>query len=326
MTGPAVPDDDAVTATRARLDAAIGPYLDHLSHIRRASTHTLDGYRRDLAVAADHLAHRGIDAWTRVTPADIRDLLAARHRRGAKPTSLARAASALRGFYVWRMRQGLSENNPAADVRAPKKPAHLPETIDVDDLTAMLDVEPVDTLEIRDHALLELFYTAGIRLAEAVGLDVTDVDLAAGEARVIGKGDRQRTVPVGSRAATALQRWLDERPQLAVPAATALFVSRRGSRLSRSSVAARMQRWATRHGLPVHLHPHKLRHSFATHMLESSADLRAVQELLGHANIATTQIYTHLDFSHLARVYDAAHPRAHATGDDPAATDSRKSN
>ncbi|HET7314934.1 tyrosine recombinase XerC, partial [Salinisphaera sp.] len=244
------------------------------------------------------------------TVADVRELLAARHRGGAQPASLARLASALRSFYVWRMRQGISTDNPAADARAPKKPARLPETIDVDDLAAMLDAAPVDTLEIRDHAMLEMFYTAGIRLAEAVGLDAIDLDLAAGEARVIGKGDRQRTVPVGSRAALALERWLTERPHLAAPTETALFVSRRGTRLSRSSVAARMTRWAVGHGLPVHLHPHKLRHSFATHMLESSADLRAVQELLGHANIATTQIYTHLDFSHLARVYDAAHPRA----------------
>ncbi|MES1954117.1 tyrosine recombinase XerC [Salinisphaera hydrothermalis] len=301
---------DVDTAKRETLDRSITDYLDHLTHIRRASSHTVAGYARDLAAAADVLAGRGIGDWNRVTPADMRELLAARHRGGAKPTSLARLASAVRSFYVWRMRQGLSESNPAADVRAPKKPARLPETIDVDDLAAMLDVVPADTLESRDHALLEMFYTAGIRLAEAVGLDVTDLDLAAGEARVLGKGNRQRTVPVGSRATAALERWLAERSNLAAPGETALFVSQRGTRLSRSSVAARMERWAISHGLPVHLHPHKLRHSFATHMLESSADLRAVQELLGHANISTTQIYTHLDFSHLARVYDAAHPRA----------------
>lgn len=298
---------------RSALDQTIENYLDHLKNIRRTSAHTVSGYGRDLTTAADYLAGRGIDDWQRVTPADLRELLAARHRSGAKPTSLARLASSLRGFYVWRMRQGLSETNPAADLRAPKKPAQLPETVDVDDLAALLDAIPEDTLEIRDHAMLEMFYTAGIRLAEAVGLDVNDVDLQAGEAWVIGKGNRQRMVPVGSRAATALRRWLTERPALANPSETALFVSQRGTRLSRSSVAARMQRWASAHGLPVHLHPHKLRHSFATHMLESSADLRAVQELLGHANIATTQIYTHLDFSHLARVYDAAHPRARSS-------------
>lgn len=308
--------DEADTAARAALDRAIAAYLAHLTDIRRASAHTVAGYARDLAAAADVLAGRGISDWTRVTTADVRELLAARHRGGARPASLARLASAVRSFYVWRMRQGLSDTNPAADVRAPKKPARLPETIDVDDLAAMLDATPADTLEVRDHAMLELFYTAGIRLAEAVGLDVTDLDLAAGEARVIGKGNRQRTVPVGSRAAAALQNWLAERPNLAAPDETALFVSRRGTRLSRSSVAARMERWAISHGLPVHLHPHKLRHSFATHMLESSADLRAVQELLGHANISTTQIYTHLDFSHLARIYDAAHPRAHGEAED----------
>ncbi|WP_424819562.1 tyrosine recombinase XerC [Salinisphaera sp.] len=307
---------DASVTEREALDRAIADYLAHLQDIRRASTHTVVGYARDLAAAADYFAGHGIDDWRRVTAADMRELLAARHRGGARPTSLARLASAVRSFYVWRMRQGLSETNPAADVRAPKKPARLPETIDVDDLAAMLDATPADTLEVRDHAMLELFYTAGIRLAEAVGLDVTDLDLAAGEARVIGKGNRQRMVPVGSRAAAALKHWLTERPNLAGPGEAALFVSRRGTRLSRSSVAARMERWAISHGLPVHLHPHKLRHSFATHMLESSADLRAVQELLGHANIATTQIYTHLDFSHLARIYDAAHPRAHGEAEE----------
>lgn len=302
-------------SARTALEADIDDYLAHLSHVRRASTHTIDGYARDLATAADYFADRGIAAWPRVATADVRELMAARHRSGAKPTSLARLASALRSFYLWQMRQGRAESNPAADVRPPKKPARLPETIDVDDLARMLDAMPGDMLEIRDHALLELFYTAGIRLAEAVGLDLADLDLAAGEARVLGKGNRQRSVPVGRRAHAALQRWLNERPSLAAGDESALFVSQRGTRLSRSSVARRMERWAIAHGLPVHLHPHKLRHSFATHMLESSADLRAVQELLGHANIATTQIYTHLDFAHLARVYDAAHPRAKAGGD-----------
>lgn len=292
------------------LDRLPSEFVQHLTHERRASPHTTSGYARDLAAAGEYFTERGLRDWPSVTPAHVRELLADRHRKGLKPASLARLASSLRSFYQWQMREGLAAVNPAVDVRAPKRAARLPETIDVDDLAALLDVAPDDTLEIRDHALLELFYSAGVRLAEAVGLDVGDLDLANGQARVLGKGSRQRTVPIGSRAVVSLQRWLAERPLLAGADETALFVSQRGTRLSRASVAARMSRWAQHHGLPVHLHPHKLRHSFATHMLESSADLRAVQELLGHANITTTQIYTHLDFAHLAKVYDAAHPRA----------------
>jgi len=297
----------------ARVDAFIG----HLAHERRASVHTRSAYARDLAAAAAWLGERGIDDWVRVTPADVRDLLAARHRGGLRPASLARLASTLRSFYAWQMREGLARTNPAVDVRAPKRAAKLPETVDVDDLAAMLDVVPETDMHIRDHALLELFYSAGLRLAEVIGMDEHDVDLAGGEARVLGKGSRQRTVPVGSRALAALERWLAVRVRWAAAGENALFVSQRGTRISRSSVAARMDAWARRHGLPVHLHPHKLRHSFATHVLESSSDLRAVQELLGHAHITTTQIYTHLDFAHLAKVYDAAHPRARLTGQAP---------
>lgn len=294
----------------SELDDRVDVFLAHLTHERRVSAHTQAAYARDLGSAADWLEERGRPDWARVTTADLREFIAARHRAGLKPASLARLVSALRSFYVWQMREGLAARNPATDVRAPKRPPRLPETVDVDDLAAMLDAAPADDLDVRDHALLELFYSAGVRLAEAVGLDVNDVDLAGGEARVLGKGSRQRSVPIGSRAIAALRNWLRVRPQLASADEPALFVSQRGTRLSRSSVAARMQRWAQQHGLPVHLHPHKLRHSFATHLLESSADLRAVQELLGHANIGTTQIYTHLDFAHLAKVYDAAHPRA----------------
>jgi integrase/recombinase XerC len=297
-------------AARAALAALPTAFVAYLTNERRASIHTANAYRRDLAAAGDYFAEHGVDAWPRVTTAHVRELLATRHRSGLKPASLARLASSLRSFYQWQMREGRAHVNPAADVRAPKRAARLPETVDVDDLAALLDVMPLDTLEIRDHALLELFYSAGVRLAEAIGLDVVDLDLAGGQARVLGKGNRQRSVPVGSRAVSALRRWLAERALLADDDEPALFVSQRGTRISRSRVAARMDGWARRHGLPVHLHPHKLRHSFATHMLESSGDLRAVQELLGHANITTTQIYTHLDFAHLAKVYDAAHPRA----------------
>lgn len=302
----------AVSDLRASAESFVG----HLAHEKRASPHTCSAYRRDLAAAAEWFESRAIADWARVTQADVRELLAARHRAGLKPASLARLVSTLRSFYVWQMREGLARTNPAVDVRAPKRAAKLPETVDVDDLAAMLDVAPETAIDIRDHALLELFYSAGLRLAEVIGLDVGDVDLSACEARVMGKGARQRTVPVGRRAVSALTRWLAVRGYWAGVGEPALFVSQRGTRISRSSVAARMDGWARRHGLPVHLHPHKLRHSFATHVLESSADLRAVQELLGHAHITTTQIYTHLDFAHLAKVYDAAHPRARLKRDD----------
>tara|TARA_B100002052_G_scaffold209606_1_gene191693 strand:- start:5519 stop:6457 length:939 start_codon:yes stop_codon:yes gene_type:complete len=298
------------------LDDSVDAYLDHLIEIRRVSAHTVAAYRRDLQAARAWLAERGHTAWPYVTTADLREYLAHRHRGGAKPASLARLAAALRSFYTWQMRQGRVEANPASDLRAPKKPAKLPETIDVDDLSRLLDAPAEDTLEIRDVALLELFYSAGARLAEVAGLELGDVDLVEGEARVIGKGNKERRVPVGRKAVAALERWLAVRDTLARAETGALFVSQRGTRLSRRSIAARMERWAVAHGLPVHLHPHKLRHSFATHLLESSADLRAVQELLGHANISTTQIYTHLDFAHLAKVYDAAHPRAHGAAED----------
>ncbi|ROO24435.1 tyrosine recombinase XerC [Salinisphaera orenii MK-B5] len=306
------PADDALPEAMA---VGLDGFLEHLAHERRASAHTRDAYARDLGVAARRFADTGVPDWTRVTDADVRDLLAHRHRQGIQPASLARLLSALRSFYVWQMREGRAAANPAVDVRAPKRPARLPETADVDDLAALLDVTPETDIDIRDHALLELFYSAGIRLAEAVGLDAADVDLAGREARVLGKGARQRAVPVGRRAAAALARWLPVRERWAAADETALFVSVHGTRLSRSSVARRMDLWARRHGLPVHLHPHKLRHSFATHLLESSGDLRAVQELLGHAHISTTQVYTHLDFAHLARVYDAAHPRARHAAD-----------
>lgn len=294
----------------------IEPFIDYATHERRFSTHTCAAYRRDLTAAAGWLAAAGWHSWEAVDSQAIRQLAAARHRQGAQAASIGRQLSALRSFYAWLLRAGRVEHNPAVDVRAPKRGRRLPKTVDVDALAAILDVVPQRAIDIRDHALLELFYSAGLRLAEAVGLDVADMDLAAHEALVLGKGKRQRRVAIGARATMALQRWLSVRGDWAAADEPALFVSRRGTRLSRSSVAVRMQRWAQRHGLPVHLHPHKLRHSFASHLLESSGDLRAVQDMLGHAHISTTQIYTHLDFQHLARVYDAAHPRAHGDAGD----------
>lgn len=298
------------------MDSVLDAFLAHMDHERRLSEHTLNAYRRDLAAAATILAAAGRDDWAAVDSHDVRQMVSQRHRQGAQPASIARQLSALRSLYVWLMREGRAERNPAVDVRAPKQRRKLPKTIDVDALAAILDVVPERAIDIRDHALLELFYSAGLRLAEAVGLDLADVDLAARRAVVLGKGRRQRQIMIGARAAAALSRWLTVRGDWAAADEAALFVSSRGTRLSRSSVAVRMDHWARQHGLPVHLHPHKLRHSFASHLLESSSDLRAVQEMLGHAHISTTQIYTHLDFQHLARVYDAAHPRAHKATDE----------
>lgn len=285
-------------------------FLGHIAHERRFSKHTRDAYRRDLSSATMIFTGAGRHDWGEVDVHDVRRMVATRHRHGAEPASIARQLSALRSLYTWLMREDRVARNPAIDVRAPKRGRKLPKTIDVDALAAILDVVPERPIDIRDHALLELFYSGGLRLAEAVGLDVADIDLQARRAIVLGKGNRQRHVAIGTRAATALTQWLDVRRNWANSDQAALFVSQRGTRLSRSSVAARMDLWAHHHGLPVHLHPHKLRHSFASHLLESSGDLRAVQEMLGHAHISTTQIYTHLDFQHLARVYDDAHPRA----------------
>ena len=208
------------------------------------------------------------------------------------------------------MREGWIDTNPAQMVRAPKTPKRLPRALDTDQTSYLLDQPPEDDLEWRDHAMLELFYSSGMRLAELVSLQLGDVDLADASVRVVGKGAKTRVAPVGSKARLALESWLERRDALAQPGEQALFVGRRGKALTPRAVQQRLARWAKKYGAEGRLHPHLLRHSFASHLLESSGDLRAVQELLGHADISTTQVYTHLDFQHLAKIYDAAHPRA----------------
>lgn len=296
------------------LTPPIDAFVDALQFERRASQHTCAAYRRDLTAAAHFFSGRGTISWIEVTTLDVRALAAHRHRNGWAPGSIARMLASLRSLYVCLIHRGEARDNPAIDVRAPKRGERLPETIDVDDLNSALDQRPNSDIDIRDHALIELFYSSGIRLAEAIALDIDDLDQAGQQIKVTGKGNRERVVPVGARAREALQAWCRIRPGWCAADENALFVSKRGRRLSRSSVAKRLTAWAVSHDLPVHLHPHKLRHSFATHVLESSGDLRAVQELLGHSQIATTQIYTHLDFSRLAAVYDQAHPRARDSG------------
>lgn len=300
----------------ARQQALIDDFCAHLANERRASEHTVANYRRDLHAAAALFAEAGLQEWRAIDTHAVRAAVASRHRQGLAASSLARFLSSLRSFYVWLLREKLVEHNPAVGVRAPKQQRPLPKTVDVDQIAQLLDDDSTDPFAIRDVAIMEVFYSSGLRLAELVALDINSIDRNAGELRVTGKGNKQRYLPVGRKALDALSAWLTIRGDWVAVDEPALFVSRRGTRLARSSVARRLSLWAQRRGLDSHLHPHKLRHSFATHMLESSSDLRAVQELLGHADIGTTQIYTHLDFQHLAAVYDAAHPRARRQSED----------
>jgi len=293
------------------ISAAITRYLDYLETARRVSEHTLAAYRSDLLRIAPLLVERGITVPSDVSAHDVRTSVATLHRQGLSGRSLQRVLSATRGLFQYLLKNAELSANPALGIKAPKTPKKLPSVLDVDRTARLLD-QPVDRWEdIRDNAIMELFYSSGLRLSELCGLDQFDIDLHEGLVTVIGKGRKQRTVPIGSKAVQALTRWLGVRPDIAAAATTeALFISRRGTRIAQRTVQKRLASKATKTNIGQHVHPHMLRHSFASHMLESSGDLRAVQELLGHASLATTQVYTHLDFQHLARVYDAAHPRA----------------
>ena len=299
----------------AALADAVTRYLAHLRDERRLAALSRQHYARDLDRLCEWLQGEGIDDWRAVLPAHIRAWVAREHRRGLAPRSLQRCLSAVRGLYRYLQREGAVQHDPAADIRAPRQRRRLPATLDVDQTARLLDAphdgaEASDPLAVRDRAIFELVYGAGLRLAEVAALAATDLAGAPTELRVTGKGARTRVVPVGRQARAAIAAWLAVRPQLAAPGETALFVSRRGRRLAHRSIQARLEALARTRGLDQRVHPHMLRHAFATHLLESSGDLRAVQELLGHADISTTQIYTHLDFQHLAEVYDRAHPRA----------------
>ena len=287
----------------------IEQFLHHLNVERRLSPHTLSNYRRDLEQAYGFFATQHISKWKEITAHQLRALVAARHRGGLNGRSLQRLLSALRSFYRYLLREGVVGTNPAVGIRAPKSPRRLPKTLDVDQAARLLDWNSTDPLAIRDRAIMELLYSSGLRLSELLHLEISDLDLKDATVRVTGKGRKTRVVPVGRHARDALKQWLQIRHELPSEG-TALFVGRQGKRLSPRTVQLRLQQWGSKRGLPGRLHPHMLRHSCASHVLESSSDLRAVQELLGHADIATTQIYTHLDFQHLAKVYDNAHPRA----------------
>lgn len=301
---------------QAAAEQWLAAFLGHLQHERRLSVHTLAAYRRDLAHLHDYCDANGVTEWSALSAASVRHYVAWRHRKGISGRSLQRELSALRSLFNYLLREGVVGSNPGLDIPAPKSEKRLPRALDVDQTGRLVSIEGDGPLERRDRALLELVYSSGLRLAEVVGLNTDSVDYQDATVRVLGKGSKARVVPVGREALNALRAWLPVRGQLATDNEQALFVSQRGTRISPRNVQQRMRQWGVRQGLDARVHPHMLRHSFASHILESSSDLRAVQELLGHADIATTQIYTHLDFQHLAKVYDQAHPRARKRGKD----------
>ena len=285
-------------------------YLQHLAAERRLSPHTVAAYQRDLQALARLVADKPL---AELSVSDIRGAIVRLRSQNLAAPSVARHLSSWRGFYAFACRRLGYAGNPCLGLRPPKAAKALPDVLSPDACTQLLDASAAaadDALQARDRAMFELFYSSGLRLSELTGLDLDQVDLQAGEAQVTGKGRKTRIVPVGRQALAALAAWLPLRLPLARADTAALFISQRGTRLSPRSVQLRLNRWARLAGLSQHVHPHLLRHAFATHVLQSSGDLRAVQEMLGHASISTTQVYTHLDWQHLAKVYDQAHPRA----------------
>jgi integrase/recombinase XerC len=290
----------------------------YLSSERRLSAHTDQSYGRDLAALVKFCDRLKLADWSELDSQHLRSFAAHSHAGGLSPRSIQRRLSAVRSFYAFLLRESQLKakratritRNPALEVRAPKAARRLPHTLDADQMARLLQIPAGDRLSARDRAIMELLYSSGLRLAELVSLNLGSVDLKDRVVHVLGKGSKARIVPVGRAAVQALREWLKERSALARENELALFVGRNGVRLGARAVQMRVAYWARRQGLGVHVHPHLFRHSFASHLLESSGELRGVQELLGHADISTTQIYTHLDFQHLARIYDATHPRA----------------
>jgi len=299
VDAPPVPDD--------ALDAGLAAFLAHLAVEKQASPHTLDAYRRDLDALRDWAAARGESAWSGLDALALRAFVADEHARGLSPPSVQRRLSACRALFRWLLKHGVLALDPTAGLRGPKAPRKLPQVLDADEMGQLVEVPQEAPLGLRDRAMMELFYSSGLRVSELCALRWADLDLAGGEVRVLGKGRKTRIVPVGRHAREALAAWA----AAATPApGAAVFPGRDGGPITPRAVQKRVRELAMRQGVWKRVHPHLLRHSFASHVLESSGDLRGVQELLGHTNIATTQIYTHLDFQHLAKVYDGAHPRA----------------
>ena len=288
----------------------LAAFLKRLATERRLSPHTVAAYEHDLGALLKFCEREQIASFKALDSFGVRRFAAESHRKGLGARSVARRLSAVRTFLNYLIEMGELKSNAGVHVQAPKAPRRLPATLDPDQVASLLAISGDDSETLRDRAMLELFYSSGLRLAELVGLNLGDVDQADRTVRVIGKGSKARVVPVGKQALAALHDWLAVRAELARAGETALFVGSRGARINPRTVQKRVNEWAKRQGTPTGVHPHMLRHSFATHVLESSRNLRAVQELLGHASLSTTQIYTHLDFQHLAKVYDQAHPRA----------------
>ena len=288
----------------------IARFIRHLEYERRLSDLTCKHYRRDLEALLAYCDEIGINAWGDIDSEHIRAFSATCYRRGLSARSIQRRLSATRTFFRYLLREKHVRTNPVVSVSAPKSGKRLPGNLDADRMARLLDIAGDEPIINRDRAILELLYSSGLRLAELTDLDCGDVDTQDATVRVTGKGNKDRIVPVGRHALRALATWHKSRGQMAQADEKALFVSNRGTRISQRSVQARVTYWAKRQGIDSKVSPHLFRHSFATHLLESSHDLRGVQELLGHANISTTQVYTHLDFQHLAQIYDKTHPRA----------------
>ena len=289
----------------------IEDFLRYLAYEKRMSPHTVTNYQRDLKQLLGFCEQYDLATWHVIKSSHLRQFISQLHRQGLASRSIQRMLSAVRSLYRFLIREGLVDNNPAQAVQAPKGEKRLPSTLDVDQMSGLLDSTQQDTvISCRDRAMMELFYSSGLRLAELAGLNLRDVDFGDHLVHVLGKGNKQRIVPVGSQAIKALQQWLAKRDELGFFDQAALFITQQGRRLGVRSIQKRLAYWGKKQGISDKVHPHRLRHAFASHMLEASGDLRAVQELLGHSDISTTQIYTHVDFQHLAKVYDSAHPRA----------------
>ena len=294
----------------APLNHVVQQYLDYLAYNKRYSPHTINAYARDMQRLIETLEDQGHGTWADAQADTIRDAMVTARKTHLAPKSIQRILSSWRSFFTYLLQQNLVKLNPVDGIRAPKSPRKLPNSLDPDQISQVLNATIVsdDPMAMRDKAMLELTYSCGLRLAELASLNIFDIDLTDASLIVTGKGNKTRQLPIGRQAIAALKLWLQQRGQLKCYDANALFINHRGQRMGVRGIQMRMANMAAAHG--QHIHPHMLRHSFASHLLQSSGDLRAVQELLGHSNISTTQVYTHLDYQHLAKVYDKAHPRA----------------
>ncbi|MEC9375204.1 MAG: tyrosine recombinase XerC [Pseudomonadota bacterium] len=286
-------------------------FLEKLVSEKQMSPNTSQAYRRDLNCLRDYCESNNINTWKDIHIHNMRRFAAKSFASGLSPRTIQRRLSGVRSFMDWLIREGYLKANPVIEINAPKASNRLPDTLDPGEMELLLNVPGTDLVDLRDKAIMELLYSSGLRLAELVNLNINDIDLADKTVRVTGKGKKQRIIPVGRFACDAIKVWLKDRAQMANQDELATFVGKRGSRISPRTIQSMITRRARVAGLPQRVHPHLFRHSFATHVLESSSDLRAVQEMLGHSDISTTQVYTHLDFQHLAQIYDKAHPRAH---------------